>query len=110
MELLPKELEDTLPKLYETEKIPTKEKILYVRYISIFSNWEWYLCEYDSNKKLAFGYVQGHEKEWGYFSLIEFQDINNNNLMIIRDESFTPIKFKELKNERVKCTTARVTK
>ena len=55
MELLPKEIEITLPKMYETEKIVTSKKILHVRYISIFSDWEWYLCEYDSNSKTAFG-------------------------------------------------------
>ncbi|MEA3352415.1 MAG: hypothetical protein U9Q33_01165 [Campylobacterota bacterium] len=90
MELLPKELEDTLPKLYDTEDILTDKKILHIRFIAIFSNWEWYLCEYDNNTKRAFGYVKGHEAEWGYFSLTEFQEINDENLKIIRDENFKP--------------------
>ncbi len=99
MELLPQELEVTLPALYETENIPTHKKILHIRYIAIFSNWEWYLCEYDKDTKTAFGYVKGFENEWGYFSLQEFQEINDENLKIIRDENFTPIQFKELKND-----------
>jgi len=96
MELLPKKIEETLPKLYETENIKIENKILHIRYISIFSNWEWYLTEYDKEQKLAFGYVKGFENEWGYFSLQEFEEINNENLKIIRDEHFTPITFKEL--------------
>ncbi len=99
MKLLPKEIEQTLPKLYQTENIPTNEKILYIRYISIFSNWEWYVTEYDRDTKTFFGYVKGHEDEWGYFSLQEFEDINKENLQIIREESFKPITFKELQNE-----------
>lgn len=92
-----KEIEDTLPKLYATENVKEDEKILQVRYISIFSNWEWFVCEYDKESKVAFGYVIGLEKEWGYFSIEEFQEINDENLQIIRDESFEAIKFKDLK-------------
>lgn len=99
MELLPKKLEDTLPPLYATEEIKPENKILHIRYIAIFSNWEWYLCEYDKETKTAFGFVRGHEDEWGYFSLQEMQEINDENLKIIRDENFQAITFKELKDE-----------
>ncbi len=94
-----KELENILPKLYETENIKTNNKILKVRYIAVNSNWEWYLVEYNKNTKIAFGYVIGYECEWGYFSLNEFDELNKDNLSIIRDESFKEIKFKELKDE-----------
>ena len=97
MELINKELEDKLPELYETENIDVDEKILQIKYISIYSDWEWYLVEYNKDTKIAFGYVIGQEKEWGYFSLEEFQEINDENLKIIRDEQFTKIKFKDLK-------------
>ena len=96
MELLPKEIEIKLPKMYETEKIECSKKILHVRYISIFSDWEWYLCEYDRTSKTAFGFVKGMEDEWGYFSIKEIEEINAENLRIIRDESFTPRQFGEL--------------
>lgn len=103
MELLPKELEETLPKLYETENTPTTEKTLIIRYISIYSNFEWYLCEFDKDTKTAFGYVisgLGEDcNEWGYFNLEEMENINKDNLQIIREESFKPIKFKELKGK-----------
>ena len=72
----------------------------WVKYIAVNSSWQWYLVEYNPDTKIAFGYVIGHEKEWGYFSLEEFQQLNNETLSIVRDESFQQKKFKELKNER----------
>jgi len=97
-ELMTKELEEVLPKLYATENIKLEEKILQVRNRSINSNWEWYLIEYDKDKKLAFGYVIGVEdREFGYFSLEEFQEVNEEKIEIVRDTEFKVIKFKELK-------------
>ena len=48
---------------------------------------------YDSNDKRAFGYVKGFENEWGYFSLVELEEIET----IKRDLNFKPIKIKDLK-------------
>jgi len=96
--LMTKELEEVLPKLYATENIKLEEKILQVRYRSTNSNWEWYLIEYDKDKKLAFGYVISEEdRELGYFSLEEFQEVNEERREIVRDTEFKAIKFKELK-------------
>ena len=96
-ELMTKELKEVLPKLYATENIKLEEKVLQVKYRSINSNWEWYLIEYDKEKKLAFGYVIGQEKEFGYFSLDEFKEVNEERIEIVRDTEFQAIKFKDLK-------------
>jgi len=96
MELLPKKIEEKLPLLYATEETKIEEKILQIRYHSIYTNWEWYVVEYNKDTKIAFGYVIGQEKEWGYFSIEEFQEINKEYLQIIRDEEFVAIKYKEL--------------
>ncbi len=95
MELITKELiqELNIPELYGTEDIPTSEKLLLLKYQEPNTGWFWYLCEYDEIDKRAFGYVIGHEREWGYFSLEEMEAIYT----IVRDKAFTPIKFKELK-------------
>jgi len=97
MELMNKEIQQDLPKLYDTENIRTENKILKVRYFAMYSNWEWYLVEYNKDTKIAFGYVIGQEKEWGYFSIEEFQQMNDDALAIIRDENFKEIKFGDLK-------------
>ncbi|MFA6138744.1 MAG: hypothetical protein WC667_11735 [Sulfurimonas sp.] len=84
---------NTFPKLYETENIKTGNKTLQMKFMEVKSGWEWYLTEFDAEEKIAFGFVKGFEKEWGYFSLTEMEDIPT----IIRDETFIKIQFKDLK-------------
>ena len=98
MKLMTKELEETLPALYETENIKTNNKILQVKFIAVNNRWEWYLVEYNKDTQIAFGYVKGFENEWGYFSLKEFEELNEDGLSIIRDKTFQPIEFMELNN------------
>ena len=83
----------TLPLLYATENVKTDNKVLQLKFMEVNSGWEWYLTEFDANKKIAFGLVKGFEEEWGYFSLVEMEDIPT----IIRDKKFIKIKFKDLK-------------
>lgn len=92
MQLMTKELQVGLPKLYDTEKTKVGNKIVCIRYHEINSGWEWYLMEYNPDTKIAFGYVNGFDSEFGYFSIEEMEQIDT----IIRDEKFTPIKFSEL--------------
>lgn len=88
--------DEQFPKLYATEEVKIDDKVLRARFYELNSGWEWYLTEYDPNEKIAFGFVKGFENEWGYFSLLEMQQISS----IKRDTSFTAIYFKELKNYR----------
>lgn len=49
-------------------------------------------------KGVFFGYVEGFENEWGYFSLEELSSVVGPlNMKIERDKNFTPTKFKDLK-------------
>ena len=95
MELINKELIQKLqiPKLYGTEDIPTDEKIMLLKYREPNAGWFWYLCEYDVEQRLGFGFAIGFESEWGYFSLEEMEAIHT----IIMDKEFVPIRFKDLK-------------
>ncbi len=92
MQLMTKELQVGLPKLYDTEDTPTNDMILRIRYYDINSRWEWYLIELDTESMNCFGYVRGFENEWGYFNLEEMQNIPS----IVRDDQFIPIRFIEL--------------
>lgn len=99
MELITDELIKGLPKLYSTENIKVEDKVLKLRYVALGSTWEWYLVEYNPETKIAFGYVKGLEDEWGYFSLKNFEDINNDKnskIQIVRSKKFKPVKFKDL--------------
>jgi hypothetical protein len=96
MQLLTKEIEAKLPKFYETENIPTKDKVLQVKFFHPMSNWTWYGVEYDPKSRTFFGFVQGFENEWGYFSLDELESVNVRGLGIERDMYFEPTKFQKL--------------
>ncbi|PIE84983.1 hypothetical protein CSA08_04355 [Candidatus Gracilibacteria bacterium] len=98
MELLPKDLEEKIPKLYETQNIPSNDKIVYVKYFTPDTNRTWYGVEYSKEDKLFFGYVKGLYPEWGYFSLIELSEIKSPlGLTVERDIHFKPTKFKDIK-------------
>ena len=89
MKLLTKELENKLPKLYETEG--QKDKVVQAKFFSPFSSWTWYAIEYDQEKELFFGVVDGDFIEFGYFSL---RELENNE--IERDIYFEPKLLSEI--------------
>lgn len=104
MELLPEELKNKLPKLYEQEK--TKDPFVYAKFFFPAGNWTWFVTEgeEEENDFLFFGYVIGFEGEWGYFSLKELEGVRVQGLSVERDLYFKPDKFsiclKRWKSER----------
>ena len=72
-----------VPRLYETEGIPTKNKLVYLHFF-IFGS-DWYIIEYDGDD-LFFGYaiLNGDRDcaEWGYVSLQELKGININGIEV----------------------------
>jgi hypothetical protein len=92
MKLLTEEIRQKLPKLYSTENMPTEERMFVVKFFTPDSNWTWYAVEFDG-KDTFFGYVQGFENEWGYFTLSELQEARGPlGLPIERDIYFEPTK------------------
>ena len=97
MKLLTQELRKKLPKLYETENVPLEEKVAVVKFFTPWTNWTWYATEFDG-KDTFFGWVHGHEREWGNFSLKELESIRGQwGLTIERDLYFNPTKIKDIK-------------
>jgi len=87
-----------LPPLYynDKNKVPIEDVVLQVKFFTPDANWTWYGAEFDG-KDTFFGYVKGHENEWGYFSLSELQSVRGPmGLKIERDMYFKPKKFSEL--------------
>jgi hypothetical protein len=87
MELLPA----SLPKLYAQEG--NRDPIVHVKYFTPDSGWTWYATEgqAEENDFVFFGYVIGHEREWGYFVLSEFESARSLlGLPIERDLHFAP--------------------
>jgi hypothetical protein len=90
MQLLTKEIIKKLPAMRETEG-QGKEAIAQVKFFTPDSNWTWYGVEYDADQRLFYGLVEGFDKELGYFSLDELEEIKGPmGLKIERDRSFSP--------------------
>lgn len=93
MELLTPELRAKLPKLYTQDDNPT----VYAKFFFPAGNWTWLITEgeQDGDDFRMFGYVIGHEEEWGYISLNELKSINVKGLTVERDLYFQKKPFAE---------------
>tara|TARA_R110000744_G_scaffold72668_2_gene145748 strand:+ start:2589 stop:2882 length:294 start_codon:yes stop_codon:yes gene_type:complete len=97
MKLLTKDIAKKLPELYTTENVATQNKMIQVKYFCPWNSWTWYGVEFNPETNTFFGFVEGIESEWGYFSLNELQNVTHNSgLKIERDMYFQPKLFKEL--------------
>ena len=95
MKLITKEIQNTLPKLYEQDS-KNLNAIAYVKFFTPDSNWTWYATEFDG-KDIFFGLVDGFVKELGYFSLLELESVRGPlGLKIERDLYFEPTILEEL--------------
>lgn len=67
-------MRETIPKLYETERVPFDKKMIYQRYEIKEIGFYWLIAELDEKEKLAFGYANLNDDfcaEWGYISIGE---------------------------------------
>lgn len=93
MELLPAELRNQLPKLYAQEG--AEDHFVYIKYFFPAANWTWFVTEGEPRGEdfLFFGYVIGLEKEWGYFTLKQLEEIEFRGLCVERDLYFKQENF-----------------
>lgn len=95
MKLLTKEILKKLPPLYANENV--QDPIVQVKFFNPQGTWTWYATEFDG-EDIFFGYVVGHDKELGYFSLQELSEYRGKlGLGIERDRSFKPKPLSEIK-------------
>ena len=95
--LLTKANRKALPELYSTETVPVANKVVQVKFFTPWSSWIWYAVEFDPDKGIFFGYVDGDFPEWGYFGLWELTEVRGPaGLKIERDRYFTPGEFKDV--------------
>ena len=95
MELIPKELLNQIPKLYETEE--QNDPIAYMKLF--LDSWSWYITEISIDGDICFGYViSPFGGELGYFSLNEIKSIKSSlGLGVERDLEFKPTKLSIIK-------------
>jgi len=89
MKLMTKEIEKKLPKRYSQEH-EENPKII-VKYFHPLSDWTWYVIEGERDPDgdfLFFGLVDGFEKELGYFTLRQLEEVKVRGLGIERDLYF----------------------
>ena len=96
MELIPKEINEQIPKLYETEE--QEDPIIYVKLF--IDSWTWYVTELSIDDNICFGYVVSPfcNGELGYFSLTEIEELKGSlGLEVERDFSFKPTSLSKIK-------------
>lgn len=99
-----KDLTETIiamPKTYETENIPAKDKVIYLHYFHGGS--DWYIAEKDINpgQEQAFGYVilngDLQNAEWGYINIPELKSTGTIEL----DFFWTPKVFSDIEAVKI---------
>ena len=93
MELLPPEIRAVLPKFHAQGE--TNDPLVYIKFFFPAGNWTWFVTEGEAEGDdfLFYGYVIGLEREWGYFSLRELEEINVKFLTVERDLYFKQESF-----------------
>ncbi|MBA7542332.1 hypothetical protein ES705_34653 [subsurface metagenome] len=105
MKLLTKEIEGKLPKLYSQEAI-SNPKII-VKFFHPLSDWTWFVTEGDKQGNgdwLFFGLVDGFEKELGYFTLKQLEEVKVKGLGVERDMYFGEHKLNEFRGTKIEVT------
>jgi hypothetical protein len=65
-----------IPRLYETEHLELKDKLIYLHFF--IGNSDWYIAEYDGEDTFwGYAILNGdeHNAEWGYISFSELKSI-----------------------------------
>lgn len=93
MQLLTKELLQKFNTLGSQEN--NTDPIVVAKYFHPMSNWTWLATEFDPESRIFFGYVIGHEREFGYFSLDELQSFKDKYWVTIERDLFAGYQLSE---------------
>lgn len=101
MELIPKSIQDSIPKLYETQDV--ENPLVYLKLFTPDANWSWFVTELSLDQDTCFGLVVSpfvESGEMGYFSLNELKTVRGKlGLPIERDLWFKPKKLADIKKD-----------
>lgn len=100
MNLVTKEIRDRTPLIDETAT--SSDPLLTAKFFDPCGSWTWYLIELDTDNDTAYGYVEGHYNELGYFSIKELESIKRPyGLRIERDVYFEPTPYSTIKKQNI---------
>ena len=109
--LVPDKILNTIP----TGKVKSEEAMAHVKLFHPASDWTWYISEAhpitaEGGKEIIdihfYGFVQGFEGEYGYFSLSELEEIKVRGLKIERDLYYKPQLLTEVASQYKKARYA----
>lgn len=96
MKLMTRELRKKIPPLYSTEH--DADPMVVCKFFTPDAGWTWYVTEFDG-KDTLFGFVDGIEKELGYFSLSELERVRGKlGLPVERDRYWKPQPLSKVKH------------
>ena len=98
--LMTKGLGATIPALGANENVADYDDVLApAKLFSPFSNWTWYITEWNPETGECFGLVEGFESEIGYFSLDELAEatVFGGVPAVERDMYWTPKTIGEIR-------------
>lgn len=95
-----------IPRLYETEHIPLKEKLVYIHFF--LGGSDWFGCEFDGQRFFGFVILNSDfdMAEWGYFDFEELKSIKLNGWLEVdceKEEFWKVRKAFEIENIRKAC-------
>jgi Protein of unknown function (DUF2958) len=94
MKLLPDEVRASLPKMGKTAD--SDDALAVVKFFTPDAGWTWFASEFDGDD-IFYGVVDGHEVEFGTFSLSELESVRGRfGLPVERDLSFSPKRLAEI--------------
>ena len=104
MKLMTKAIEKKLPKFYTHQNAEPANVLVPVKFFTPWTNWTWYATEYNPETRNFFGWVEGFDKELGYFNLDELESVRGPfGLKIERDINWNPkTTLKQIMNGEVK--------
>ena len=84
-------------KLPSFAMLPEEEPVAKVKLFDPTGSWTWYIASYDPDTRIAYGMVDGFEKEFGSFHMGELVEWEGRfGLPIERDLHFDPCTLKDL--------------
>ncbi len=88
-----------IPRLYETENIPLRDKIIHLHFF--IGGCDWYIAEYSPEEDLFWGYAilngDTENAEWGYISFKELRElVVGPGIEVDRDLHWEPRSVQEI--------------
>ena len=86
-----------IPKLYDSEDVPAKDKMIYMHFF--LANSDWFVAEFDGDDTFfGFACLNGWTDcaEWGYISVRELKELNFRGLEVDRELNWISKKAKDV--------------